>query len=291
MKKNNDIKEVVVITGASSGFGYNAAIMLAEKGYKIYALARRIEKMEELKNYDITPMKLDVTSDDDVKKVIDEIGTKEGHIDTLINCAGYGAFGPVEEVNIDEAKYQLDVNVLSISRLTSATLKYMRPNNKGRIINIASVAGICPLYFGAWYNASKFAVEGLSAAMRMELKKFNIKVIIIEPAAFASNWGVIAKDKLLKYSINTPYEEDGKLVSNIYANTFAKKGFIAKDPIISSKKIVKAATKKHPRYHYRFGRFSNMLPLMYHFLPKSLYDKLILGTFNSRFAKKIANKN
>ncbi len=286
MKKE---RKVVIITGASSGFGYNAAIMLAQKEYKVYALARRLELMEELKKYDITPICLDVTNDENCKKVVNDIIAKEGRIDILINNAGYGALGPVENVSIDDAKRQMDVNVYAVARLSKEVIPQMRNQHSGRIINVTSVAGLFALYYGGWYSASKYALEGLSDAMRLELKKFGIRVIKIEPAAFASNWGIIAKKSLEQYADESPYE-DISVVAKLYEATFTKKGFIAKDPIIASKKIVKASIKKHPKTRYKFGRFSTSRLLMKYLLPTKLTDFFTTRLYSGKTAKKMIIK-
>lgn len=283
------IKKVVIITGASSGFGHGAAMMLAMAGYKVYALARRIELMEDLKKYGVVPLKLDVTDDEAVKEVVKEIADKENRIDILINNAGYGALGPFEFVDIEEAKRQLDVNVLSIARLSKEVIPYMRKNHSGRIINVSSVAGLFALYYGSWYSASKYAVEGMSDAMRLELHRFGIKVIKIEPAAFASAWGKIAKDNLLKYKDHPEYS-DIEMVGKLYEATFTQKGFVAKDPIIASKKIYKAATAKHPKVRYKFGTFSKSRLLMKYLLPPKVVDYFMRNIFSGRTAKRYIKK-
>ena len=189
-------KKVVLITGGSSGIGYESAIMFAKNGYKVYTAARRLEKMNKLKEYGITPIFLDLTDDDICKACINEIIKKEGKIDILINNAGYGSYGPIEMVELDEAKKQLDVNIYGIVRITKLVIPYMRKQKSGRIINISSAAGRVTTYLGGWYHISKYAVEALSDSLRMELKDFNIDVVIIEPGAIKSEWGEITANYL-----------------------------------------------------------------------------------------------
>ena len=220
-----DNQKVVLITGASSGIGFDTAKLLALKGYKIYACARRVDRMEPLKEFGITPLKLDVTDDENINGVVDEIIKESGKIDILINCTGFGLFGPIEMIPIEDAAYQMDVNLLAIARMIKKVVPHMKENKSGRIINIGSIAGKSYLYFGGWYHASKYALEGFTDSLRLELKNFNISVVLIEPGSYASNWGYIAKDNLEKYTKNTDYEEDGAYISDAYAAIFAQKGF------------------------------------------------------------------
>ena len=189
-------KKVVLITGGSSGIGYESAIIFAKNGYKVYTAARRLEKMEALKEYGIIPIFLDVTDNEACKSCINEIIEKEEKIDILINNAGYGSYGPIEMVDLEEAKKQLEVNVYGIVRITKLVIPYMRKQKSGRIINISSAAGRVTTYLGGWYHISKYSVEALSDSLRMELKDFGIDVVIIEPGAITSAWGGITADYL-----------------------------------------------------------------------------------------------
>ena len=177
---------IILVTGASSGIGYESAILLAKKGHKVYGAARRVERMEPLKEYGITPMSLDVTSEESMQKCVADILAAEGRIDVLVNNAGYGYFGAIENVTLDEARRQLEVNVFGLARLTQLVLPSMREHGSGRIVNVGSVVGRVVLPFGGWYHVSKYSVEALSDALRMELKPFGIDVALIEPLSIAS---------------------------------------------------------------------------------------------------------
>ena len=283
--------KIVLITGASSGFGYEVSILLAKAGYKVYATARRLELMEPLKEYGIIPLKLDVTNEENVNNVVDEIIKENGKIDILINNAGYGLYGPIEMVNMDEVKYQMDVNLYSIGRMVKKCVPYMRENGYGRIVNIGSLAGKVAMYMGGWYSASKFAIEGLTDALRMELKQFNIKVVLVEPGPFKSGWAKIAKEKMDASSINTPYEAQAKPASDAYGALFSTNNFIAKDPIKCAKVIYKAASKKHPKARYKTGSFKHVLPFLNAILPTSLADKMSRDTFKMKIVKRFVRKN
>ena len=194
---------VVIITGASSGIGYESARMLALQGHKVYAGARRVEKMEPLKQAGVVPMALDVTDEDSVRRFVDTVLERERRIDVLVNNAGYGYFGAIENVSLEEARRQLDVNVFGLAALTRAVIPTMRRQGSGRIINTSSVAGRMTLLYGGWYHVSKYSVEAFSDCLRAELQPFGIDVVKIQPGAIGTEWGIIAARHLAESSQGT----------------------------------------------------------------------------------------
>ena len=173
--------KVILVTGGSSGIGYEAAQRLARMGHKVYAAARRTALMEPLVADGVTPLALDVTDDASRRQCVDTILKAEGRIDVLVNNAGYGYFGAVEGVPPDDARRQLEVNVFGLAEMTRLVLPAMRSQRSGRIVNIASIAGRAVFPFGGWYNVSKYSVEALSDALRMELKPFGITLTAVLP--------------------------------------------------------------------------------------------------------------
>ena len=270
--------KVILITGASSGFGYEAAKILKDQGHTIYGVARRQDKLEELKSYGINTYKLDVTDYEESKKVVDEILTKEGKIDVLINNAGYGQMGPIEMTSIEDAKKQIEVNVFAMANMSKLVIPSMRDNKSGRIINISSVAGKVTTYFGGWYNVSKFAVEALSDSLRLDLKRFGIKVSVIEPGPFKTNWGNIASQNILDSTNGTVYEDEGKGVANFYKNAYEKKNFFIQDGYKVAKKIAKVSTKKHIKARYLIGRGTHFMVLGFRIIPTKIFDKIVTST-------------
>jgi NADP-dependent 3-hydroxy acid dehydrogenase YdfG len=268
--KNN---KVILLTGASSGIGYDTAVALAQQGHKVYAAARRVERMEPLRQYGIVPLKMDVTDEASMKEGVKTLLDAEGRIDVLINNAGYGYFGAVENVTMDDARNQLEVNVFGLARLCQLVLPTMRAQHSGRIINTASVAGRAVFYYGGWYHVSKYAVESLSDAMRMELKPFGIDVVIIEPGAIKTNWGIIAADHLIESSKGTAYEQTGTMMANNLRNMYLSNTI--SDPAVVRKAIVRAVNARRPCTRYRIGRMANAIVFFHWLLPTRWWDAFL----------------
>ncbi len=266
--------KVILITGASSGMGYQTARILAEQGHRVYGAARRVEKIEELAPYGVQALRLDITNEQSVTQVVQELIEREGRIDVLINNAGYGYFGAIEDVPISDAKHQFEVNIFGLARITQEVLPYMRAQKSGRIVNLASVAGHVTLAFGAWYNATKYALEAFSDALRMEVKPFGIDVVIIEPGAIRTDWGIIAADHLRDVSKGGAYEQDGSRVAEGLRRIYLSK--IPTNPAVISRKIAKAAVCRCPRTRYRTGRGAKAMVFFHQILPTRLWDYLVV---------------
>ncbi len=170
---------VAVVTGASSGIGFSCAALLAGHGLRVYGLSRRAP---EPPIPGVIFLTIDVTDDLSVSRAIGEILDREaGRIDVLINNAGYGLAGAIEDTSAEEARAQLDVNLLGTLRLCSAVLPAMRARGRGYILNIGSIGGLLAIPFQGLYSASKFALEGLTEALRLEVSSFGIRVVLLEP--------------------------------------------------------------------------------------------------------------
>jgi NAD(P)-dependent dehydrogenase (short-subunit alcohol dehydrogenase family) len=267
------MKKVALVTGASSGIGKETAKLLTQNGYTVYGASRRLEKMQDLVASGIKLLQMDVSEDLTMVDGINEIIKNEGRIDLLINNAGYGSYGAVEDVAISEAKYQFEVNIFGLARLIQLVTPHMRKKTSGRIINISSVGGSFGEPHGAWYHATKYAVEGLSDSLRMELKQFNIDVVIIKPGAILTEWNTIARENLAKISGNTAYKDLVKKHVKMLA-TADEKG---SKPIVVAKTILKASLASRPKTRYATGGGAKIILFLRNILSDKLFDKLMLG--------------
>lgn len=266
-------KKVILITGASSGIGYDAAQTLAQQGHRVYAAARRVERMESLKTVGVQVISMDVTDEASMQKGVESVIQAEGRIDVLINNAGYGYFGVIENVPMEEARKQLEVNVFGLARLTQLVLPYMRKQRSGRIINTSSIAGKMVFYMGGWYNVTKYSVEALSDALRMEMKPFGIDVVMIEPGAIKTDWGVIAARHLMESSVGTAYEQIGtQWVKNM--DWFYKTNWLS-SPKVVTKAICRAVNSRRPKARYCRGRISITGRVFHALLPARWWDAIM----------------
>ena len=264
--------KVILVTGASSGIGFDAAASLARQGHRVYAAARRVERMEPLKALGVVPLRMDVTDEASLEAGVRTVLEAEGRIDALVNNAGYGYFGAIENVPLEEARRQLEVNVFGLARLCQLVIPSMRAQGSGRIVNISSVAGKTVLYFGGWYHVSKFSVEALSDALRMELKPFGIDVSMIEPGGIKTNWGIIAADHLAESSKGTPYEAEGLCESETIRKAYSMR--LLSNPSVVTRAISKAVNSRRPRARYRVGFGAGTLLFLHAILPTRRWDAL-----------------
>lgn len=198
----SDVNKVAVVTGSSSGIGYETSLALAREGFLTYATMRNLEKGNGIKsdsdkeNLPLKIIQLDVTDDVSVSKAVQSIISDSGRIDILVNNAGYGLVGAFEDLSLDEIKQQYETNFFGVVRVTQAVLPIMRKQKSGKIINISSGAGRFGYPGGSAYVSTKFAIEGLSESLSYELDPFGIKVILVEPGVIRTNFGngmVVAK--------------------------------------------------------------------------------------------------
>lgn len=276
----NAADRVALVTGGSSGIGEQTALRLQDAGFTVYAVARRVERMQSLVDRGITAFAMDVTDDDSMVAGVDRILAAHGRVDVLVNNAGYGSYGAVEDVPLDEARRQFEVNVFGLARLTQLVLPAMRAQHAGRIINISSIGGKFYEPFGAWYHATKFAVEGFSDSLRMELRPWGIAVVLIEPGPILTEWSEIARDSLLERSGQTAYGPHARRAHRVLTE-FDKPGR-ASTPDAVARKIVKAATTKHPAARYPVGRGARMITTSRDLAPDRIYDQVVSRVFGSR---------
>jgi NAD(P)-dependent dehydrogenase (short-subunit alcohol dehydrogenase family) len=276
----NQTQKVALVTGGSSGIGECTVRELLGAGFTVYTAARRVERMQPLAELGAHVFAMDVTDDASMVAGIERIIAEQGRIDVLVNNAGYGSYGAVEDVPIDEARRQFEVNVFGLARLTQLVTPHMREQGSGRIINISSIGGKFYEPFGAWYHAAKFAVEGFSDSLRLELKPFGVDVVIIEPGPIITEWNEIARDSLLERSGSTDYAKYARRAHKVLTE-FDKPGRASK-PEAVARKIVKAATTRHPAPRYPVGRGARVITGSRDHLPDRLFDQVVSRMYGAR---------
>lgn len=269
------MKKVVLITGASSGMGKSTAHILQAQGYKVYGAARRTERMKDLAEKGMGVVSLDLTDDASIQKAVQEVIDKEGRIDVLINNAGYGSYGTVEEVPIEEAKRQFEVNIFGLARITQLVLPHMRAQQSGRIVNISSMGGKIYTPMGAWYHATKFALEGWSDCLRLEVKQFGIDVVVVEPGGIETEWGNIAMENLQKVSGHGPYAD---FVNQVLGSMDTSGSKLSPVDLLG-KEIAKAATVNKPKTRYLKGYMAKPLVTLRRWVSDRTFDKLLMSQF------------
>ena len=258
-----NIQKVAVVTGSSSGIGYQTSLALARNGFLTYATMRNLQKRDTIESAaqeqdkkerleDGLPLRvvqLDVTDETSVKNAIQSVVSEAGRIDVLVNNAGYGLTGAFEDLSIDEIRKLYETNVFGVVRVTQAVLPTMRQQHSGRIINISSGAGRFGYPGGSAYVSSKFALEGLSESMAYELDQFGIKVVLVEPGFIRTNFshGVVIARKA--QDPNSPYAQ---MMQSI-ASSFNKFKENASSPELVAKIVVEAATSNSPNLRYLAG--------------------------------------
>lgn len=265
--------KVALVTGASSGIGEATALELAAAGYTVYAAARRVDRMEHLKSSGIRPLGMDVTDDPSLIAGVSRIVEEAGRIDVLVNNAGYGSYGALEDVPMTEARAQFDVNVFGAARLTQLVLPHMRAQRSGKIVNVTSMGGKVHTPLGAWYHATKFALESLSDCLRMEVAPFGIDVIVIEPGGIRTEWAGIAADKVRAVSSEGPYAPQGNAVADSLSSESTQKR--SSPPELIGRTIRKAVDARKPKTRYAVGFGAKPLIFIHDVLPDRTYDALM----------------
>jgi NAD(P)-dependent dehydrogenase (short-subunit alcohol dehydrogenase family) len=263
-----NMKKVILITGISSGFGKQTARLLAEKGHKVYGTIRKRAVSDTPVQY----LKMDLTDIDSIKTAVSIVLQNEGRIDVLINNAGMHSGGSIETMPLETIKLQMDTNFLGMVNVIREVLPAMRNQAGGTIINFSSIGGLMGLPFQAFYSASKFAIEGFSEALRMEVKQFNINVVLINPGDFRTSNSSNRRNFLAPTGENDPYHEQFvktlAVIEEDEANGWA--------PEVLAKRIVKIAECKNPLQRYIIGSFEQKLAVLLKYILPRKWFRLIL---------------
>ena len=269
------MKKVILITGASSGIGKDTALSLIKEGHIVYGAARRLEMMQDIIQAGGHAIKMDILKDRNIDDVVNQIMNEQNRIDILINNAGYGLWGAVETISIDEAKRQFDVNIFGLAYLTKKIIPLMRKQKSGKIINMSSMGGKVYTPFGAWYHATKYALEGWSDCLRIELKSFGIDVILIEPGVIKTEFQDVMMDSTVERSIGTPYEKKLKALEKATQEMYARG--IGSPPSTITKLIIKAINSHNPKRRYVGGLFAKPMLFIKKWFGDKMYEKAIMS--------------
>ncbi len=262
------MKKIILITGISSGFGKETARLLAEKGHTVYGTVRKNTDQTTSVNY----LTMDLTDIVSIKKAVSLILEKEGRIDVLVNNAGMHTGGPIETSPIENIKLQMDTNFMGTVNLTREVLPLMRKQGGGTIINFSSIGGLMGLPFQGYYSAAKFAIEGFSEALRMEVSQFNIKVVLINPGDFNTSNSANRRNYLAPSGSEDAYKKQFE-TSLAQIEKDEAKGW---QPVILAKKIVKIVECKNPHQRYLIASFEQKLAVVLKYvLPGKLFRMIL----------------
>ncbi|MFP6247652.1 SDR family oxidoreductase [Helicobacter pylori] len=268
VEEKKESQKVAIITGASSGIGLECTLMLLDQGYKVYALSRHATLCVALNHALCESIDIDVSDSNALKEVFSNISAKEDHCDVLINSAGYGVFGSVEDTPIEEVKKQFGVNFFALCEVVQLCLPLLKNKPYSKIFNLSSIAGRVSMLFLGHYSASKHALEAYSDALRLELKPFNVQVCLIEPGPVKSNWEKTAFENDERR--DSVYALDLEKTKNFYSDVYEK----ALSAKAVAQKIVFLSMSQKIKARYLIGLKTQLLLALYRILPSSWYDSL-----------------
>lgn len=262
-----------LVTGASSGMGKDMAFRLLNEGYVVYAAARRLEKMRDLEEAGAHIIKMDISKEADIVAAVDRVRRENGGVGVLVNNAGFAVYGAIEDTRIEEARYQFEVNLFGLARLTQLLLPDMRAHAYGKIVNVSSVGGKIYSPLGAWYHATKHALEGWSDCLRLEVAQFGVDVVIIEPGLIETEFGDVMSRPMLQRSGAGAYASLAR--ANAKAVDAAYQDGVGSRPDVISNLLMKAIQSARPRTRYHGGKMASMLLFFRRWLPDRGFDRLI----------------
>ena len=266
--------KVILITGTAHGIGKSTAQYLIDKGHIVYGGDILIEENLYLNNIGGIALEMDVTNQEHIDYAIDRIISEHGQVDVLINNAGLGVYGAIEDVSMEDIYYQYEVNLFGLARVTKAVLPHMREKESGLIINISSVLGETYGPLAGWYLSTKHALEGWSDALRVELKKFDIDVVVVQPGAINTNFSNVTKTYMDKYRENSPYQHlYGEPITDTGNDILSNQS----DPIVIAKVINKAINARNPKTRYAAGAYSKIGIFLRKIMTDKMFDRFILS--------------
>jgi NAD(P)-dependent dehydrogenase (short-subunit alcohol dehydrogenase family) len=270
MGTNQTSDKVALVTGASAGIGKAIVRRLLADGWTVYGGARRTDHMADIGAEGAKVLALDVTDEASMSAAVGQLLAAEGRIDALVNNAGYGSYGAIEDVPVDEARRQFEVNVFGVARLTQLVLPSMRAARSGTIVNITSMGGRIWTPIGGWYHATKHALEVLSDALRVEVRPFGIRVVVVQPGAIRTEWAGIAADNLAKTAKGSAYAPAIGAMARALGNS---KRFAP--PEVVADAVSKAVNSPRPRRRYATPLDAKTLIFLHWLLPDAAYEAVL----------------
>lgn len=272
------MSKAVLISGCSTGIGYAAAKDLQARGYRVFASARRSIDVERLKKEGFEAVQLDVSDSESIKQAVAHVlAETQGQLYALINNAGYGIFGALEDLDRQALREQFETNVFGLQELTNAVLPTMRQQGYGRIIHVSSIVGVISMGYMGAYSASKFAVEALADSQRLELHGSNIYISVIQPGPIETQFFSNAQNSYEQHVADKAQQSVHRHYYNkrVAEGADKKQAFaLQTDAVVS--KIVKAIESKQPKRDYQITLVAKLMPFVKRLLPRKLYDALML---------------
>jgi NAD(P)-dependent dehydrogenase (short-subunit alcohol dehydrogenase family) len=269
--------KICLVTGASAGIGRATALELLRAGHTVYGVARRVDRMEDIREAGGHTLAMDVTKEEDLRRVVGTILDEQPGIDVLVNNAGVGVYGAAEDVPIDSGRRQFEVNLFGPARLIQLVLPQMRERGSGTIVNVSSIAGVISLPLGGWYHASKHALEGYSDTLRQEVGRFGINVVVIEPGLIKTEFESSTPHELREVSGKGAYAAVAKAMADRAEQAFAGKNK-ASDPAVVAQAIRAAIDSQSPKPRYAVGYLAKLLLRVNRLLSDRAFDKLVTRT-------------
>lgn len=267
-------RKICLVTGASSGIGHATALELLRAGHTVYGGARRVERMVDLRAAGAHPLDMDVTSEPSLTQAVSTVLDKHGRVDVLVNNAGIGLYGAAEEVPIDDARHEFEVNLFAAARLIQLVLPGMRGQRSGTIVNVSSVGGELSLALGAWYHASKHALEAYSDSLRQEVARFGVRVVIVQPGLIRTAFQDSTPGYLQRVSGRGPYRKLAETMAGQAEKSFGE-GSKASDPRLVATTIRTAVESSRPKVRYPVGFLARPLLLIDKLVPDRILDRLL----------------
>jgi NAD(P)-dependent dehydrogenase (short-subunit alcohol dehydrogenase family) len=269
-----DTRKVALITGCSTGIGRATALAFQEAGYITYATARRPETLQDLSRAGCQTLPLDVTDEHSMQAAVQQVVQTHGGVSVLVNNAGYGEYGPLEELAMEAVRKQFETNVFGLLRMCQLVLPGMRAAGWGHIINVSSVGGEMALPVGGAYHASKYAVEALSDVLRAETKPFGIRVSVIQPGFVKTNFLSTQRDSDGMQHLTGPYAGIKTSLDRMGASVEGG-SMGGTEPEAIARVIVAAAQARTPRTRYKISMVAHLLPMLRRWLPDRGWDALV----------------